>query len=277
MHPGAAAGHTINAFAANAIFPLSFTLNRVDIARSANDGAAPTSRKTTQSAGASNQRRPHKQPARTLRSQVPALRRHRQPDCTDRAASVHPLPIRAPKAPAVEAVLDAATTTSNQTDPTRHTSDRAATTRTSPRTDDGPAPTSHKARPVLRNANDALARRQHYRAEHGIHGPPAHDQIITSAAAPVADRFSARRCRSTDLTETPLLRGRPAPRGTGPGSHAAPFATWMQRAVASESLPRTTGADLLSLAVSGCRRITRESQRFADQRGEVRRCRGVTI
>jgi integrase len=29
--------------------------------------------------------------------------------------------------------------------------------------------------------------------------------------------------------------------------------------------------------VSGCRRTTRESQRFADQRGEVRRCRGVTI
>ena len=30
-------------------------------------------------------------------------------------------------------------------------------------------------------------------------------------------------------------------------------------------------------AVSGCRRTTRESHRFAEERGEVRRCRGVTI
>ena len=34
--------------------------------------------------------------------------------------------------------------------------------------------------------------------------------------------------------------------------------------------------DLLRQAVSGCRRTTRESQRIADQRGEVRRCRRVT-
>ena len=39
----------------------------------------------------------------------------------------------------------------------------------------------------------------------------------------------------------------------------------------------TLAKDAQSRAVSGCRRTTRESQRFADQRGEVRRCRGVTI
>ena len=41
-------------------------------------------------------------------------------------------------------------------------------------------------------------------------------------------------------------------------------------------LLRFRARDLSWQAVSGCRRTTRESQRFADERGEVRRCRRVT-
>ena len=43
VHPAAAAGHTISVFAANVMLPLSLVLNRVDIARSANAGAAAAS------------------------------------------------------------------------------------------------------------------------------------------------------------------------------------------------------------------------------------------
>jgi len=45
VHPAAAAGQTISVFAANVMFPLSLTLKRVDIARSAanaGDAAAST-------------------------------------------------------------------------------------------------------------------------------------------------------------------------------------------------------------------------------------------
>ena len=136
----------------------------------------------------------HTNSRRTLRhtsrpSETLATRLHRP--SRERA----PAPHTAPKARAIEAVLDAATTTSKQTDPTQHASDRAATTRTSPRPDDEPAPTSHKARSVLRNANDAPARRQRYRAEQAFDGLSAHDNHHLSRSSGT-DHFSARRCRS---------------------------------------------------------------------------------
>src|SRR5580704_11956878 len=100
------------------MFPLSFTLNRVDIARSANAGAAPTSRKTTKSTGARHHCRRSQHPTRTPRPNVPALRSDRRPHGANRAPSRHALPTPAGNALAVEAVLDASTTTSNHTDPT---------------------------------------------------------------------------------------------------------------------------------------------------------------
>jgi Sigma-70, region 4 len=55
-----------------------------------------------------------------------------------------------------------------------------------------------------------------------------------------------------------------------------PLNGWTLVSAQGASVSRGGGMPALSAAVSGCRRTTRESQRFADQRGEVQRCRGVT-
>jgi len=58
VHPAADAGHTINVFAANAIFPISLTLNRGVTARSANAGDANHNTSNTSNPSPSHARRP---------------------------------------------------------------------------------------------------------------------------------------------------------------------------------------------------------------------------
>jgi len=58
VHPAADAGHTTNVFAANAIFPVSLTLNRGVTGRSANAGDAHHSTSNTSNTSPSHPRRP---------------------------------------------------------------------------------------------------------------------------------------------------------------------------------------------------------------------------